>query len=396
MLVAALACTLIVSNPSDAGPGSLRDAIEEVNRRGPAGTCTIAFEIAGAVPWHTIRPERPLPAVRFRVAIDGDSQRRFGGDSNPDGPEIELDGSALSDGSGLVVCAGEIAHLAINRFPGNGITVGGPECNHTISIGTIHHNYVGIDPTGRTALPNARGIWLDARVMWDRYTWDVHHNVVSGNRWSGIFVSSGAHRIHDNVIGLTPKVDAGLGNGSSGVAILGGGYGTDVDDNYIGFNGHFGVGIARNTRGIALKGNSFQANHIQAIDWGFDGPTPKGIPSFIVIPPVPEITSVHRENDATIVEGLIGYACPGSARIYVYANDVPHPSGYGEGQYVLGATDASPGGRFTFRYPGDLRGKWIAATNTCSGYYALRVGPAEDFQGFASTTSEFGRSVEVK
>jgi hypothetical protein len=111
---------------------------------------------------------------------------------------------------------------------------------------------------------------------------------------------------------------------------------------------------------------------------------------------LPEITSVRFENGQTIITGTV---TPVGTRYYftrigVYANDAPDPSGYGEGQYVLGEVngEGDEGGpyRFTFVWPGDLRGKWVTATTT-------RFEPSREFvSGLFTTTSEFSRAVEVK
>ena len=54
----------------------------------------------------------------------------------------------------------------------------------------------------------------------------------------------------------------------------------------------------RGTQNVAFIGNSFQANHQQAIDWGLDGVASEQ-EAFI-----PEITSVRYENGVTFIEGV--------------------------------------------------------------------------------------------
>jgi len=82
--------------------------------------------------------------------------------------------------------------------------------------------------------------------------------------------------------------------------------------------------------------------------------------------------------------------------VNLYANDAPDPSGYGEGQYFLGVASAKPGsGTFTFRHPHDLRGKWVAATQTQINYYGFLRAQGTDHLAF-STTSEVSRAVEVR
>lgn len=54
------------------------------------------FNIEGPVPeegWFTIRPRSPLPAITAQhFSLEGASQTRHTGDSNPEGPEIVIDG----------------------------------------------------------------------------------------------------------------------------------------------------------------------------------------------------------------------------------------------------------------------------------------------------------------
>lgn len=381
--------TLVVTNTEDSGSGSLRAAIEATYGCRPS--CRIVFNIPGPGPWHTIRPERPLPPLLNVTTIDGTAQTRFGGDTNPLGPEVELSGALLREGHGLHLCGGTVTGLVINGFPGNGLVLGGAHCERvsTLRGGSVSGNYIGTDPTGTKAVPNTRGIWVtDWLQNWVfQYSWRIHDNVISGNRHSGVWIQNGPARVANNVIGLNAKHDAPLGNGASGVAVMLEGRGSDVVDNYIGFNHHFGIGLHPAVENVAVAGNSFQANGGLAIDYGFDGASPAGAKG---VPPIPVILQARYENGFTIIESAVPQD-PFTWLVY-YASDAPDPSGYGEGQYVLGRGGPS------FRMEGDLRGKWITATATRGFYWALRDQPRtnSDYAGFASATSEFSRAVEVK
>ena len=123
---------------------------------------------------------------------------------------------------------------------------------------------------------------------------------------------------------------------------------------------------------------------------------------------LPIITSVRFEDGRTIVEGTTTAFGTFNPAVTVYANDAPDPSGYGEGQYVLGEVRATYGEpytgpmRFTFVYPGDLRGKWITATVTHQYYNGWlktpgTIGTNDDTGwGYYTTTSEFSRAYEFK
>src|SRR5688572_8825239 len=100
--------TYTVTTVDDSGPGSLRDAISAASSGTCARPCTIGFAIPPPVPapgYFTIRPLSPLPVVFFTdsVVIDGSWQTRLTGDTNPAGPEIELDGTSAGYRSGIKV-----------------------------------------------------------------------------------------------------------------------------------------------------------------------------------------------------------------------------------------------------------------------------------------------------
>jgi len=385
-----------VTTNADSGPGSLRAAIERANAEcsdiGPG--CEIAFRLPMAGrQWQTIELLTPLPVIEAKwVVIDGTSQTRWSGDTNPLGPEIELRGAKLQAGHGFErrdCDSGFILRgLTINAFPWNGVQIGRlPEPGRTgcPSFATISGNYIGTDPTGTRAVPNGRGIVVDGEFA----QFVIEQNVISGNTRSGVFVERGFGKVRENVIGLNAKITAGLGNGASGVYLGPHAMGTDVKRNYIGFNHHFGIAVSPASLYNDLSDNSLQANYGMGIDRGLDGRTDG---------PLPEITSVRVEDGRTIIEGISNHR-PTIARsfVYVYANDAPDPSGYGEGQYTLGSVTLD-GPTFRLVYPQDLRGKWITATLTQMDYYGWLQGPRanDSSQGFVSTTSEFSRAVEVR
>jgi hypothetical protein len=393
--------TFNVINNADAGSGSLRAAMEAANAGCMDGkACLIAFRIpAGANAWHSIALQSPLPRVVTRVFIDGTTQRGYFGDTNSAGPEVEISGDLLEEGSGIEMqCGNEVRGLAINGFPDNGISlVDSSSCgapNPVAATGrAIRENYIGVDPTGTRAVPNLRGVRINAPG------WLVDGNIISGNTRAGVFVARGAAHIRNNRIGLDVH-NQPLGNGAAGVFIGTAASGSDVSDNYIGFNHEFGVAIAGDAHYVSANRNSLQGNYQQGIDWGLDGTV---VTSAIALP---IITSVRFEDGRTIVEGTTTAVGTFSPAVTVYANDAPDPSGYGEGQYVLGEVRATYGEpynapmRFTFVYPGDLRGKWITATATHQYYIGWLKTPGtistndDTGWGYFTTTSEFSRAYE--
>jgi hypothetical protein len=76
--------TFTVTNTSDSGPGSLRQAILDANAT--AQVDLIDFNIGGGG-LQTIQPGTALPKIKRPVTIDGTTQPGFSGT-----PIIELDG----------------------------------------------------------------------------------------------------------------------------------------------------------------------------------------------------------------------------------------------------------------------------------------------------------------
>jgi parallel beta-helix repeat protein len=372
-----------VTTTADSGPGSLRDAIEQVNGPcvGDVRPCVIGFRIPnGGAPWVTIATATPLPPIlgAFTI-IEGATQTEFAGDTNPHGPEVELTGVAQPDGNGLVYAACTSFHLrglAINGFPGSGVLLA-PRCRFADDRGivpaAISGNYIGTDPTGTRAVWNQRGVSVDGTD-----NAQITGNVISGNLRSGVYVQKGrAIIIRDNKIGLTPALTP-LGNGATGVYVSALGENSDVSHNFIGFNRHWGIAVDRDILAVNAAPNSLQGNFGLGIDWGHDmGPDSGRLGR-------PRITSVRVENGQTIIEGvnpLLGGRL--QHEVHLYANDAPHWTGYGEGQYTLGSVRVS-GATFTYTHPQDLRGKWVTATFT------------ENVDGFTKRTSEFSLAVEVR
>lgn len=413
--------TIFVTSTNDSGSGSLRAAIEEANTSSCENViggdrCKIGFRIAmNGAQWATIRPETPLPALTKQgVVIDGGTQTLLA-DTNPLGPEIEINGSHLTSGNGLTiaaVCGASTSHLVINGFPDNGVYLASPECDRGHSL--AHHSsvgasYIGTDPTGTRAVPNLRGIFV-AMEGQDAYApASINSNVISGNRYSGVWVASGKSTVlNNNIIGLNAALTAGLGNGSSGVYITRGGGGTDLVDNYVGFNGHYGLALEAGTRNVQSKRNSYQANGNLAIDYGLDGVSPSiPDPQFARDNRLhaPVITAARFDSTAnlTLIEGTIDVrrepaGCCRTFRVTLYANDEPDESGFGEGQYFLAEVFPTPDGRFTLEYRGRTPGRWIAAVSTSFHNTSVVSGPAPeyDYGVMTSATSEFSRTVRIE
>src|SRR4029078_4084423 len=102
------AMTFVVTNVSDSGPGSLRQAILDANAN--PGSASINFNIGG--PSLRIQPVLGLPDITDTIVIDGSTQPGFSGT-----PIVELNGNK-SAVRGLFVNApgSTIRGLVINGF----------------------------------------------------------------------------------------------------------------------------------------------------------------------------------------------------------------------------------------------------------------------------------------
>lgn len=425
----ALYKTFYVSNTANDGGGSLRQAILNANAQCLGNeACAIAFRIeqASSNPWKTIIITSPLPAVTApRVRIDGGTQTKFFGDTNPDGPEIEISGAGSPDGDGLVVtnCTAEVANLAINGFRRNGISIAqtllpSSTCA-ALPAANLHHLFVGTDPTGTIARPNSRGIGTSFANGTDintaRAAANIQDSVISGNLHSGIFGLSGRLNVVRNRIGVKAHSDDPLPNGNAGVFIGPGGYGSDVgvslfsggsgapdqDGNVIAFNGEMGVAVATGVADVAIRNNRIWGNKLLGIDVGLDGPTQSG-PGVVTMP---SLTLAHYDpiTRQTVIEGDIGATFPGStfnSEVGFFANDAPDPTGLGEGQRPLGVVriPTSPPPlqtHFRFTVDGDLTGQFISATTTRIRYVGFAKPEGID-QLFLTQTSEFSPTIEVR
>ena len=104
-----LLATFTVASLADAGPGSLRAAIEAANADPDRNT--IRFDIPGPGP-HSIRPATPLPTIVHPVVIDGTTEPDFTGT-----PIVELDGTDVVGKSGEKL--GKIEDVAIEKVSGD-------------------------------------------------------------------------------------------------------------------------------------------------------------------------------------------------------------------------------------------------------------------------------------
>lgn len=231
--------TFTVTNTSDSGSGSLRQAMTDATSN-YVGNHTIHFNIpltdtgydveTGTFTIH-LQSELPYLLIASNITIDGTSQTANQGNTNPNGPEIVLDG-----GNGSLMSCFRIAS-ANNTI--KGFVIGGFQ--YAILLfgangGTISDCYIGTSADGITPFPNQYGIGLSGGTYGSYnlgYARNVtiRNNVLSGNTAAGIVMEgSGTQNnvVVGNRIGVSANGDLPLSN-HYGIIVM-----TNANNNRIG------------------------------------------------------------------------------------------------------------------------------------------------------------------
>jgi parallel beta-helix repeat protein len=263
----------VVTNTSDSGPGSLRSCITYANNN--PGT-TISFDIPNTDPgytssggdsWWHIQPASILPAITAAgTVIDGTTQTTNRGDTNNQGPEIELDGISIgtTDPNGLTIQGGNctLRGLVINRCGDDAIEI------EVAGNNIVEGCYIGTDITGTIARGNGWGISVKSDNNKIGGTTAAARNIISGNSNHGIFIYNSAlsNTIEGNYIGTDRTGSVNLGNGDSGIRLTEG-----TMNNTIGGNTASARNvISGNIDGIYLEGPGTDSNRIQGNYIGTD------------------------------------------------------------------------------------------------------------------------------
>ena len=250
----------VVSNTRDSGPGSLRAALYYALDH--PGT-TVTFNIPTSDPGFgdsvfTIQPTDSFPGLARGTILDGSSQP---GNSNPNGPEIVLNGalcdpaSVYSDGLRLVGSNCVVMSITINGFPGSGIVITGTNTTGN----SVRGCYLGLNPSGTAAVtdryhPLEIAAGASGNTVGGTNTTD--RNVLSGSAYEGLRIHGAGTRgnvVLGNFIGLNASGSAALPNATAGVGIFGG-----AQENVIGGTN---AGAAN-----VISGNSFQGLGISGTD----------------------------------------------------------------------------------------------------------------------------------
>jgi parallel beta-helix repeat protein len=331
-----------VTNTNDGGAGSLRDALTQSNNH--AGVDTVAFNISASS--KLIRPASPLPEIWDSAVVDGTTQPGFTGK-----PLVQIDGAnAGAKANGFKLWGGStLKGLSVTNFavdgvdllnrgklagnvvrgmwigldlagqaagnhgqslliwkspnnvvggvnPGDRNVISGSRGRGTLGVlimgaaatnNRVEGNYIGTDPTGTLARPNAgTGVGIQ-----DAPNNVVARNVISGNGEDGILIFKSlatGNAVQGNLIGTDVSGAKAIPNGMYGIEIqsannaVGGkrgrmlnvisgnakagvvlwtaaATGNMIRGNYIGTNVRGTAKVANGEQGVALSGVSGNA-----------------------------------------------------------------------------------------------------------------------------------------
>jgi T5SS/PEP-CTERM-associated repeat protein len=413
--------TNLVTNTSDSGAGSLRQAISNANFTVNVPD-VIQFNIAGAGP-HTISPVTPLPIVTDPVTIDGYSQPgastntlaqgdnavlkivvldelvidttnstvrglavrqiKLGNAPGPKGKNVVEGNFVGLDATGTNSLAspgpGVFVQTPTNRVGGStpgarnlisGKGAAGVEIFEAFASGNVvQGNYIGTDRTGTNAIGNAdRAVVINMSAFGNTIggTAAGAGNLISGNLNRGITLDGSNNVVQGNFIGTDVTGLQPLGNARTGVEI--GGPGNTVGGtaggagNVIAFNGVDGGGVFT-TNGVDVRPGA--ANYAILGNSIFDN-AGLGIDvnaDGLVTTPFPVLTLASNTTSSTVIKGT--HTPSTSFRLELFTNPAADPSGYGEGRTLLTSTNLTTdgGGNFTVNWPAALTpGLFVTAT----------------------------------
>lgn len=252
--------TLTVTNTSDSGAGSLRQALLDTNSAGAPRQ--VVFNIPGAGV-KVITPATPLPIVTSGIVLDALTQPG----ASATAPLIELDGNFATPTNthGLHFRAGAIVRgLAVGRFRGDGLRF------DTLGNNAVYSCRIGTDATGELDRGNGRnGLYFESVGNNTVGGPGSAGNLVSGNTRLSlggggqlsdaniqIAFSSGGNRVQNNRVGTTLS-GAALPNSRNGISLSSGTDnvvgGTAAERNVVN-NADVGI-VLRNTSGGLVQGN---------------------------------------------------------------------------------------------------------------------------------------------
>jgi hypothetical protein len=292
------------------------------------------------------------------------------------------------------------------RDPNSGNVISGNGIGLRFSDGHVFGNDIGTDVTGKKALANELGLYIEGPDDTIGGTDPGAGNLISGNTYGVVIINTATRNLlQGNRIGTDASGTSALPN-IRGVLLADGASGNTIGGtvagagNTIAFNQEYGVCVGHSNgalpfgTGNRIVGNSIFSNGGVGIDLsqggGGDGdgvtlndshagqPGPNNWQNFPVL-------SAAYAGASTVVMGTLHTTPSSTFTIDFYANHTPDTTGYGQGQIYLGsyttmATDSSGNVSFNATLPVTTSpGEWISATATDPG----------------GNTSEFSRDLKT-
>jgi len=259
------AATFTVTNTSDSGAGSLRQAITDANAA--AGLDTVAFNVTGAgcdgSGVCTISPATSLPLIQSPVLIDGYTQPGSAPNTIAQGAlntvlKIVLSGANIPNQTGLSI-AGTGAGSTIRGLVVNGGFQYGIQ-SASSNDNTVRGCFVGVDAAGLAASPNHSGI--DAQNSADFTAGGpspADRNLVSGQTFSNIGISGASPTVEGNLIGPDKTGVVAIGATETGLQVGGNTGGAVIRGNVV---GGATVGMRVGSIFDAITGMTIQGNWV--------------------------------------------------------------------------------------------------------------------------------------
>ena len=382
---------MVVTNTNDEGAGSLRQAILDSNTLCAIDPCVIDFALPIDAP-PVIHPRTQLPDITGVVKIDG-----------LDAANVVIDGSLQAEGNGLVMregCEIQILNLTVRNFANSAVEARRGDTDLSACNNRYRVLYPNTVLSGNVLTNSHRSL-----VVMDTGTITISHNVMSGNRRSGIFAQRVFYLdIDDNVI---------EDNGASGIFLDVGSRdyvagGADVTNNTIANNAEWGICRTRSGE-VAIIGNRIYGNSHQGIDVDLDFETPNEPQDLFRPPNAPVLFSATYDAaaNATVVRGNVTSRNNVSSNFHleVFASSSLTSWGHAQGETLVLTKDLpfmgpDGPGDFEVTVPGDLRGQWITATN--SRYHIIgfakppKVTTDSHLFSIPGDTSEFSNALQVQ
>lgn len=317
------------------------------------------------------------------------------------GSSVQVDGNYIGTNIAGTVGQGSTGGYGIQIWSGANNTIGGsdPGARNLISgaqsvyygvvtIGmsatgnVIIGNYIGTDVSGTYAIPNSGG-GVGLASPNNICGMIGAGNLISGNGAFGLRIpDDNPNTVQANLIGTDVTGTAALGNSGPGVYFdrvntdpnnsLVGGLNAG-EGNVIAYNTGDGVDIEAGT-GNRILSNSIHSNGGLGIDLGSNGVTANddGDPDTgaNALQNFPVLTSVVTNGPDLTVAGSLNSTAGTTFTLQFFANTAADPTGYGEGQILVGTqsvvTDATGNASFQVTFLGAMVpvGDLITATAT--------------------------------